>query len=159
AEGQRQPVGAEWGQEAAVHFRRGEGPPVSGLRVQGQYAVRVEVRTVASGAVPVRVNAGHDGEGLARLIGGDAGELPSAEDLPDRRGLRPGGFEPGDLVNVMRDEAVRAVEDRRALFRAVVQVVLRDLRRGGTEARDVQRLVVVAHVLAVRVREAELQPV
>src|SRR4030095_2747527 len=93
AEQQWQPVGPERDQETAIHFRRGESPQIPGKWVLGERAAGVEVRALARDAIPVRVYGGHDGEGLGRLIGGNAGKLPAAEDLLDPRRLRPIGLE------------------------------------------------------------------
>src|SRR5262249_27617983 len=88
-EGNRQPVVAERNQEPSVHFGSGESAQVTGQWIHGEGARRVEIGTVASRAVAVRVHACEDGERLARLERRHTRKLPATEDLLDHRRLSP----------------------------------------------------------------------
>ena len=123
--------------------------------VPDEGAVRVDVGTIGPRiAVPVRVDAGEDGERTAGLALRDARDLPAAQHLLEDARARP-----RNLPDVVHHEAVGTIELRTAPLGRDVEIVLRPLGRAPGGPPLAEGPVVVARQAAERVGGAELYAV
>src|SRR5262249_18213245 len=127
-----------------------------GNRAHAGLAVRIEIRAIVGrSAETVGVLAVDDGIGHAAFIRRQAGDLPSAGDVAERAVLR---FEERQLVGVVKDEALRAVEERGAAVDLQAAEEGRDRRLLQRRAVAVaENLAGVINALRERVGGAELE--